>query len=55
MILFQPINPGIDKGTAKVVHAKDIEELGEVNAFCRCWKSKEVSTDRSAVLVLMKV
>nr|XP_032805909.1 CDGSH iron-sulfur domain-containing protein 1-like [Petromyzon marinus] len=34
-------NPGLDKDNPKVVHAIDVEDLGEKAAFCRCWRSKK--------------
>ncbi|UYV74825.1 CISD1 [Cordylochernes scorpioides] len=34
-------NPCIDKECQKIVHTKDIEELGDKTCFCRCWRSKK--------------
>lgn len=36
------VNQSIEKDKAKVVHAFDIEDLGDKEAFCRCWRSKAV-------------
>eukprot|EP00057_Strongylocentrotus_purpuratus_P004003 XP_003727814.1 PREDICTED: CDGSH iron-sulfur domain-containing protein 2 homolog A isoform X1 [Strongylocentrotus purpuratus] len=34
------VNQSVEKDKAKVVHAFDIEDLGDKEAFCRCWRSK---------------
>lgn len=36
------VNHKIDKHEAKVVTKIDIEDLGDVTAFCRCWQSAKV-------------
>lgn len=41
VLLFQPVNPSIKKEEAKVVHCLNIEDLGDKQAFCRCWRSKK--------------
>ncbi|KAJ1144633.1 CDGSH iron-sulfur domain-containing protein 1 [Lissotriton helveticus] len=35
------VNTQIDKDNPKVVHAFDIEDLGEKAVYCRCWRSKQ--------------
>lgn len=36
-----PVNPAIKKEEAKVVDCLNIEDLGDKQAFCRCWRSKK--------------
>uniref|UniRef100_A0A4D5R9C6 CDGSH iron-sulfur domain-containing protein n=1 Tax=Scolopendra viridis TaxID=118503 RepID=A0A4D5R9C6_SCOVI len=36
-----PINPRINKENPKVVHAFEIEDLGDRVSFCRCWRSSQ--------------
>jgi CDGSH iron-sulfur domain-containing protein 2 len=38
------VNLKIGKDKEKVVDMVDIEDIGEKAAYCRCWKSKTVST-----------
>ncbi|XP_043912408.1 CDGSH iron-sulfur domain-containing protein 1 [Protopterus annectens] len=35
------VNLDIQKDNPKVVHAFDIEDLGEKAVYCRCWRSKK--------------
>ncbi|XP_053306140.1 CDGSH iron-sulfur domain-containing protein 1 [Spea bombifrons] len=35
------INIGIQKDNPKVVHAFDMEDLGDKAVYCRCWRSKK--------------
>ncbi|XP_069467337.1 CDGSH iron-sulfur domain-containing protein 1 [Ambystoma mexicanum] len=35
------VNLQIDKDNPKVVHAFDIEDLGDKAVYCRCWRSKQ--------------
>ncbi|XP_020853887.1 CDGSH iron-sulfur domain-containing protein 1 [Phascolarctos cinereus] len=35
------VNPTIQKDNPKVVHAFDMEDLGEKAVYCRCWRSKK--------------
>ena len=37
------INKSVRKFDRRVIDTIDIEDLGEVTNFCRCWKSKRVS------------
>lgn len=37
------MNPNIKKDVNKVVDTVDIEDITEKAAFCRCWRSKNVS------------
>lgn len=36
------VNPSIQKDNPKVVHAFDVEDLGDKAVYCRCWRSKKV-------------
>uniref|UniRef100_A0A1B6CFI0 Iron-binding zinc finger CDGSH type domain-containing protein n=1 Tax=Clastoptera arizonana TaxID=38151 RepID=A0A1B6CFI0_9HEMI len=36
-----PVNPAIKKTETKVVDCLNIEDLGDKNAFCRCWRSEK--------------
>jgi len=36
------VNFDVKKDTPKVVDTVDIEEVGEKQVFCRCWRSKKV-------------
>lgn len=36
-----PVNPSVKKEEAKVVDCLNIEDLGDKQAFCRCWRSKK--------------
>lgn len=36
-----PINLEIKKDQAKVVDSFDVEDLGNKEVFCRCWRSKK--------------
>uniref|UniRef100_A0A5F8HG30 CDGSH iron-sulfur domain-containing protein 2 n=1 Tax=Monodelphis domestica TaxID=13616 RepID=A0A5F8HG30_MONDO len=36
------VNLSIQKDNPKVVHAFDMEDLGEKAVYCRCWRSKKV-------------
>lgn len=36
------VNLDLQKDNPKVVHAFDIEELGDKAVYCRCWRSKKV-------------
>ena len=38
------LNKTIEKEKAKVADTFQIEDLGDKMVFCRCWKSKKVST-----------
>lgn len=43
---FQPstrVNHNVKLDCAKVVDSIDVEDITEKAAFCRCWKSKNVS------------
>lgn len=35
------VNLDLQKDNPKVVHAMDIEDLGEKAVYCRCWRSKK--------------
>lgn len=35
------VNPHIQKDNPKVVHAFDMEDLGDKAVYCRCWRSKK--------------
>ncbi|TSK22800.1 CDGSH iron-sulfur domain-containing protein 1 [Bagarius yarrelli] len=35
------VNLDFQKDNPKVVHAFDIEELGDKAVYCRCWRSKK--------------
>ncbi|XP_060698318.1 CDGSH iron-sulfur domain-containing protein 1 [Hemiscyllium ocellatum] len=35
------VNLDIQKDTPKVVHAFDVEDLGDKAVYCRCWRSKQ--------------
>ncbi|XP_036995814.1 CDGSH iron-sulfur domain-containing protein 1 isoform X1 [Artibeus jamaicensis] len=35
------VNPNIQKDNPKVVHAFDMEDLGDKAVYCRCWRSKK--------------
>ncbi|KAM9327304.1 CDGSH iron-sulfur domain-containing protein 1 [Gastrophryne carolinensis] len=35
------VNPAIQKDNPKVVHAFDMEDLGDKAVYCRCWRSKK--------------
>ncbi|KAM4774736.1 CDGSH iron-sulfur domain-containing protein 1 isoform 3-T3 [Cyanocitta cristata] len=35
------VNPRIQKDNPKVVHAFDMEDLGDKAVYCRCWRSKK--------------
>ncbi|KAM8924121.1 CDGSH iron-sulfur domain-containing protein 1 [Pelodytes ibericus] len=35
------VNIGIQKDNPKVVHAFDMEDLGDKAVYCRCWRSKK--------------
>lgn len=36
------VNPHIQKDNPKVVHAFDMEDLGDKAVYYRCWRSKKV-------------
>ncbi|XP_043375789.1 CDGSH iron-sulfur domain-containing protein 1 isoform X3 [Dermochelys coriacea] len=36
------VNLHIQKDNPKVVHAFDMEDLGDKAVYCRCWRSKKV-------------
>lgn len=36
------VNLDVQKDNPKVVHAFDIEDLGDKAVYCRCWRSKKV-------------
>lgn len=36
-----PVNLGVKKDQPKVVDTFDVEDLGNKNVFCRCWRSKK--------------
>lgn len=38
------VNPAILKKSEKVVDTIDVEDISEKAVFCRCWRSKNVST-----------
>ena len=38
------VNKSIKKDEAKVVDQVDMEDIGKQKCFCRCWKSKSVSS-----------
>lgn len=35
------VNLDVQKDNPKVVHAFDIEDLGDKAVYCRCWRSKK--------------
>ena len=35
------VNPHIQKDNPQVVHAFDMEDLGDNAVYCRCWRSKK--------------
>ncbi|KAE8589995.1 hypothetical protein XENTR_v10017894 [Xenopus tropicalis] len=35
------VNPDLQKDNPKVVHAFDMEDLGDKAVYCRCWRSKK--------------
>lgn len=37
------VNPSILKNNPKVVDTIDVEDISDAAAFCRCWRSKNVS------------
>lgn len=37
------VNLELQKDNPKVVHAFDIEDLGDKAVYCRCWRSKKVA------------
>lgn len=39
------VNPTILKKNEKVVDTIDVEDISEKAVFCRCWRSKNVSTE----------
>lgn len=39
------VNLDLQKDNPKVVHAFDIEDLGDKAVYCRCWRSKNVRTN----------
>jgi len=41
------VNLDLQKDNPKVVHAFDIEDLGDKAVYCRCWRSKKVRTNLS--------
>ena len=38
------VNLSVQKEESKVVTVVDIEEMGDKVCYCRCWRSKNVST-----------
>lgn len=45
------VNLDLQKDNPKVVHAFDIEDLGDKAVYCRCWRSKKVSkSGRTCIL-----
>ncbi|KAK9400646.1 CDGSH iron-sulfur domain-containing protein 1-like, partial [Crotalus adamanteus] len=45
------VNLHIQKDNPKVVHAFDMEDLGEKAVYCRCWRSKTVREEHAQSLV----
>lgn len=41
------VNLDLQKDNPKVVHAFDIEDLGDKAVYCRCWRSKKVTHSKS--------
>uniref|UniRef100_A0A673UFC1 Iron-binding zinc finger CDGSH type domain-containing protein n=1 Tax=Suricata suricatta TaxID=37032 RepID=A0A673UFC1_SURSU len=39
------VNLHIQKDNPKIVHAFDMEDLGDKAVYCRCWRSKKVSLE----------
>lgn len=42
------VNLHIQKDNPKVVHAFDMEDLGDKAVYCRCWRSKKVREENSS-------
>lgn len=42
------VNLHIQKDNPKVVHAFDMEDLGDKAVYCRCWRSKKVREEKIA-------
>ncbi|KAL1231249.1 CDGSH iron-sulfur domain-containing protein 2 -like protein A [Trichinella pseudospiralis] len=36
----QLVNLSIEKESSKIVHSVDIEDIADLKAYCRCWRSK---------------
>ncbi|XP_013911209.1 PREDICTED: CDGSH iron-sulfur domain-containing protein 1-like, partial [Thamnophis sirtalis] len=43
------VNLHIQKDNPKVVHAFDMEDLGEKAVYCRCWRSKTVREQQAQI------
>uniref|UniRef100_A0A8D1QEE7 CDGSH iron-sulfur domain-containing protein 2 n=1 Tax=Sus scrofa TaxID=9823 RepID=A0A8D1QEE7_PIG len=44
------VNPHIQKDNPKVVHAFDMEDLGDKAVYCRCWRSKKLDQKRKQMM-----
>uniref|UniRef100_A0A8C5JKQ8 CDGSH iron sulfur domain 1 n=1 Tax=Junco hyemalis TaxID=40217 RepID=A0A8C5JKQ8_JUNHY len=47
------VNPNIQKDNPKVVHAFDMEDLGDKAVYCRCWRSKKVREEGMGPVLFM--
>uniref|UniRef100_A0A5F5PM81 CDGSH iron sulfur domain 1 n=1 Tax=Equus caballus TaxID=9796 RepID=A0A5F5PM81_HORSE len=48
------VNPHIQKDNPKVVHAFDMEDLGDKAVYCRCWRSKKLDFFMASLLIHAK-
>lgn len=49
------VNPKIKKDSDKVVDMVDIENIAEKAAFCRCWRSENVSNFFANFLFILPI
>ncbi|KAI4819671.1 hypothetical protein KUCAC02_004911 [Chaenocephalus aceratus] len=49
------VNTCISKDSPKVVHSFDMEDIGTKAVYCRCWKSKKVSSYFRAYITALNV
>ncbi|XP_073649434.1 ubiquitin-conjugating enzyme E2 D1 isoform X2 [Tursiops truncatus] len=49
------VNPHIQKDNPKVVHAFDMEDLGDKAVYCRCWRSKKIGNSRFSTLIKIQL
>lgn len=47
------VNLHIQKDNPKVVHAFDMEDLGDKAVYCRCWRSKKVREEGMGPVLFM--
>uniref|UniRef100_A0A672QQX8 CDGSH iron sulfur domain 1 n=1 Tax=Sinocyclocheilus grahami TaxID=75366 RepID=A0A672QQX8_SINGR len=48
------VNLDLQKDNLKVVHAFDIEDLGDEAVYCRCWRSKKETGDNVGPLIIKR-